>query len=152
MRVAPLTCTEPVRLIAQAVLPGIDAVAVPAQVIEVPDSVAVAVPLPETLSDPLQVAANVPVTLVAVAPVTVHVKPPQVFVWVDTALVDENVPALNPAAVREAVALVVGDVDAAGIDPHPAANANPTTTASCRMFFMPATITRRTHLPPRTRL
>lgn len=127
--VVPLTCREPVRLIAQALLPGIDAVAAPVQVIEAPDSVAVAVPAPATVNVPLHVAANVPVTLVAVAPVTVHVKPPHVLACDDTALVDENVPTPRPAVTRDAVALAVGAVDAAGIVPHAVAAINPASAA-----------------------
>lgn len=131
MSVVPLICTEPDKLIAQALLPGTDAVAVPVQAIDAPESVAVAVPLPDTGTVPLQVAENVPVTLLAVAPVTDQVNPPQVLACDDTDLVDENVPALNPAVTSDAVALVVGAVDAPGIVPHAVATTIPPSTATC---------------------
>lgn len=65
----------PLNETAQLLLPGTDAIAVAVQLIVPPDSVAVAEPLPDIGTLPLQVAENVPETDVMVTLVIVHLNP-----------------------------------------------------------------------------
>lgn len=116
----PLTSTVPPSAIAQFALPGIDAVAAPVHRIAVPDNVAVAVPAPETVVVPLQVAEKVPDTLVAVACVMVQVKFPQLFGWVDWACGDARVPRPRPAVTRDVTVAAAG-VGEAGLFSQPPA-------------------------------
>lgn len=111
----------PLRATAQLALPGIDAVAVPLQVIEVPDTVAVAEPVPVMGTVPLQVAPNEPETDDAVRLVIVQVNAPQVPVWADAAWADDQVPVVTFVASETAAVVIdaagAGDGDVATL-PH----------------------------------
>lgn len=116
---------------AQLLLPGTDATAVLDQVMPFAVSVACAEPLPDICTVPLQVAENEPDTDVAVRLAIVHLKSPHVPCCAVAALVDAQVPALNPVEDSVVVPPASGDVAPVTIPPH-AVVANRTATAADR--------------------
>lgn len=100
----------PLRAMAQALLPGTDAVPVPLQLMPFTPMVACADPLPDICTLPLQVAENVPDTDVAVMFVMLHVNAPQVPDCEDAACTEDHVPTLRPAARAATEVEVDGDV------------------------------------------
>jgi hypothetical protein len=114
----------PLSATAQLLLPGTEAIAEPDQVIVLPETVAVAEPVPDIGTLPLHVAENVPLTDVAVALVMVQVNPPHVPAAVGAFDVDLNVPAPT-VVVRTAL-----DGDVAPVEPQAALRKTATAIAA----------------------